>query len=269
MGRNDDTYGWHGEAADGWGSGAAGQRSHPGWGSASSGSSGSRPGWRQVGPQDDDPKGAYQQDDNYGWGGSSRPRAPQWDEPAGSSGTYSRGGYGQPGGPSRPGFGQPSGPSRAGYGQPSGPSRSGYGQPASSSRGGFGQDGWGADPYASRPFDEGFRDASGYSGYRQPSPPSQSWQAAPSQPLEQQWGYAPGYAPQWGAPSQWPSQQMGGLDAQPQGRSRRLWITLAVIAILLLAGTAGAVFAVQYFGPAGTVNRFCGTLKAQSYSSVY
>lgn len=257
MGRDDDNWGWNGETEDNW-SGGAGQRSHPGWGGASGSYGGSGQGWRRVGPQEGDPSGADQQDDNYGWGGPSHP-----------SGPSSRGGYGQPGEPSRPGFGQPSGPSRAGYGQPSGPSRAGYGQPGPSSRGGYGQDGWGADPSANLPFDAGFRGVEGYAGYGQPSPSSQSWQATPSRPLEQQWGYAPGYAPQWGAPSQWPSPQMGELAAQPQGRSRRLWITLAVIAILLLAGTAGAVFAVQYFGPAGTINRFCGTLKAQSYSAVY
>jgi hypothetical protein len=264
MGYDDDNYGWNGESESGWADNAsAGQRSRPNRDSTPGGHGGSGQSWRNQGHWEDEPSGGGYQRDNDGWGGPSRPHTSQWNEPARSSGTYNRGGYGQS-----------SGSSQSGYGQPSGPSRAGYEQPGSSSQGGYRQDGWGADPSSSRPLDEGYRGIGGYTeygvygvygvygGYGQPSPPSQSWQAASSQTLEQPWGPAP----QWGPPSQWAPQ----LAGQPQDRSRRrLWITLAVIAILLLAGTAGATSAVGYFGPAGTVNRFCGTLKAQSYSSVY
>lgn len=82
---------------------------------------------------------------------------------------------------------------------------------------------------------------------------------------------APGgsYAP-WGPASPW-----GGFPdvpgtAQPARRShRRLWVALAVLAILLLAGGVLGVFGIQYFGHVGTAGRFCKSLRAQTYSGVY
>lgn len=54
-------------------------------------------------------------------------------------------------------------------------------------------------------------------------------------------------------------------------RSRRwLWITLAVVAALVLAGGGGAVFAVvQYGQPGAAAGTFCGSLKTQNYAAAY
>jgi hypothetical protein len=73
----------------------------------------------------------------------------------------------------------------------------------------------------------------------------------------------------WGAPSHagWQAQ----TPAAPQRKSRRkLWITLAVIAALLVVTGGGVGFAaVQYFAPSAMAGVFCGNLKAQNYTAAY
>lgn len=64
---------------------------------------------------------------------------------------------------------------------------------------------------------------------------------------------------------------MGSAPAQPQRMTRRkLWMTLGVVAALLLITLGGAgYFAYQSFSPAGAVGAFCGSLKAQQYADAY
>ncbi|HEX6817492.1 MAG TPA: hypothetical protein VF120_03895, partial [Ktedonobacterales bacterium] len=58
---------------------------------------------------------------------------------------------------------------------------------------------------------------------------------------------------------------------RPRRRSRSgLWITLGIVAALLLALGGGVAFAaVQYFAPAVAAGEFCGYIKAHGYSSAY
>src|SRR5579884_3140483 len=59
--------------------------------------------------------------------------------------------------------------------------------------------------------------------------------------------------------------------AAPKKRSLKwLWITLAVLAALVILGGGGAVFAlVQYAQPAVAAGTFCADLKAQNYTAAY
>ena len=64
---------------------------------------------------------------------------------------------------------------------------------------------------------------------------------------------------------------MGNPGApRPARRSRRwLWGTVSVLAILLLAGGIFGVLTINYLSPIGTAVRFCGDLRAQTYSGAY
>lgn len=168
----------------------------------------------------------------------SRPRWPEGASQHNSGDHWSSDGWG----PAEGGWGS------AGGWQTQPPDRyvpgGGFGQPGPQSGGGYGPGASNSRPFAGeqRP-DDGYGQWAPYPGYQAGTaygPPSQwgaGWSMAPSEP-------APGF-------------------------HRKLWIALAVLAILLLAGSALGVFAIQYFGPVGVANRFCGDLKAQSYSGAY
>lgn len=78
--------------------------------------------------------------------------------------------------------------------------------------------------------------------------------APPSQPF---YPGAPGYPTVTAPPA-------------PKKSRRGLWITLGVIAGLLVLGGGGAAFAlVQFAAPAAAAGTFCGDLKAQNYGGAY
>jgi hypothetical protein len=75
---------------------------------------------------------------------------------------------------------------------------------------------------------------------------------------------------QYGAP--WdPAQRWDMTPPLPQKKSRRrLWVTLGVIAAVLVLTCSGIGFlAVQYFAPALQVGLFCGSLQTQKYATAY
>lgn len=104
-------------------------------------------------------------------------------------------------------------------------------------------------------------------GENQPTMPGQ-----PSQPL---YGQPGPYSQPMGQPGPY-SQPMGypgGPSVAPPQQKRSLkwlWITLAVVAGLLVVGGGGGVFALSlYAAPGAAASQFCGYLKAQNYDSAY
>ncbi len=171
-------------------------------------------------------------------GGNSRPNAGQ------GSGQY--GGYGRP---------NPSSRGRSGYGGDDETFDDGYGRSGPTSRGrSFGSEGeYGGGGYG------GYEDRGGGRGYGQQSFPSQQQGWGPAAPEMYGWGQAP--------------QATYGYDnyaAPPKKSRRKLWITLAVVAALLLltCGGIGLAFA-QYTAPATAAGFFCGNLKVQNYATAY
>jgi hypothetical protein len=95
--------------------------------------------------------------------------------------------------------------------------------------------------------------------YGQPAGPSQPMYpygqpAAPSQPMWQQGPFGQPSAP----------------PAAPKRSRTWLWITLAVVVVLLAGLGGGAVFAIQQLqAPANVAVQFCNDLKTQDYASAY
>jgi hypothetical protein len=100
-----------------------------------------------------------------------------------------------------------------------------------------------------------WRGGPGAYGYRNQAAPPQRWEDVPSK--------------QYGVP--WDPAQRWEVVPPPQRKSRRgLWMTLGVIATVLLAMCTGTGFVVaQYFAPVFQVGQFCGSLQAQRYSTGY
>jgi hypothetical protein len=191
---------------------------------------------------------------NGGWATEHDPNAP--------------GAYGQAGPPSGwGGYGQ-SAPTSAGwgaYGQPGPPSWGGYGQSAPPSWGGsgYGQYGQWAPPSG-----WGSQTAPGW----QPGAPAADdygygWVPRPSRPLQGGWIDGSWQAANIPTAGYGWDQQM----AVPRRSSRaRLWVTLGVIAALLVVAVAGAGYVVfQVFTPTATVDSFCGDLRSSNYSDAY
>ena len=178
-------------------------------------------------------------DDGYGRSGpTSRGRS------SGSSEEY--GGYGY-------GGGYAGGSSSAGsYGGPS---------PSSRSRGGYeshAQDPYGRGAYGG--YEDSQGNAGGYGNYGNYGGGGYGQQGGPSQ---QGWGSTP--RAMYGEP------EYNQFQEPPRKKSRRgLWITLGVVAALLVVTCAGiGVGIVQYTAPAAAAGFFCGNLKAQNYTASY
>jgi hypothetical protein len=122
--------------------------------------------------------------------------------------------------------------------------------------------------------------------YGQPQPPNeQQWGQQPPPQYGQQWGQQPpqDYAPtQYIAPAYGAQPAPGYMPPQQPRRSRRgLWITLAIIAGLLVLGCGGCgiLFALgvgplvnivgSVVGPAYTVNQYYTAVKNQDYSTAF
>ncbi len=188
------------------------------------------------------PYGPYDRDRMQRPGGNSRPNAGQ------GSGQY--GGYGRP---------NPSSRGRSGYGGDDETLDDGYGRSGPTSRGrSFGSSGeYGSGGYG------GYEDRGGYSsyggGYGQQGFPSQQQGWSPAAPEMYGWVSA--------APATYGYDNYG---APPKKSRRKLWITLAVVAALLLVtcGGIGLAFA-QYMAPATAAGFFCGNLKVQNYATAY
>lgn len=213
-------------------------------------------------------------------GGNSRPNAGQ-----GSSGY---GGYGQVNPPSRgrSGYGDDEKTLDGGYGRAGPTSRGrssgssggygseyggsygdggGYGRPSPSSRGRYGENsrptyadgsgGYGSGGYGGHAAYEGGTD--GYGGF------ASGGYGQQGRPSQQGWGPA--------SQASYGETQYDGYDGSPRKKSRRgLWITLGVIAAVLLVTCAGAGYAVvQYTAPATAAGLFCGYLKTQNYAASY
>src|SRR5258708_4872426 len=176
------------------------------------------------------------------WGGGDAPTRPSGDGwgnyAGGSGGGYGpSGGYGPPGSYGAPGsFSQPRPPGGSGgYGQ-AGPPR--YGP-------------YGGDPYAGAPPDD-------YgSPYGQSAPTSRGWNIVPDQ--RGYGGYDQPSQSTWGA-----QQEDWNAPAVPERRSRKkLWVTLGVVAALLLCSCGGlGVLAIQFFAPAATAGALVGGVPA-------
>jgi hypothetical protein len=105
----------------------------------------------------------------------------------------------------------------------------------------------------------------GYGQYGQPVPPSQPWQPTAGQEPTVPWG-----PPSQGLPGGMPPNMPLAAPPAPKKSRRGLWITLGVIAaVLVLLGGGGVYGASLYFAPAVTVGQFCGFLETQNYSSAY
>ncbi len=180
-------------------------------------------------------------------GGNSRPNAGQ------GSGQY--GGYGRP---------NPSSRGRSGYGGDDETFDDGYGRSGPTSRGrssGSGGAYGGSGGYG------GYEDRGGYGGYGGGGGGygsggggygQQGW---PSQ--QQGWG-------QQASPAMYGEPEYGNYGAPPKKSHRKLWITLAVVAALLLLTCGGIGFAfAQYTAPATAAGFFCGNLKVQNYATAY
>ena len=180
------------------------------------------------------------------WGGGDAPTRPSGD----GWGNYTGGGYGPSGGYGPPGsYGAP-----GSFSQPRPPGGSGgYGQAGPPSYGRYG-----GDPYAGAPPDD-------YgSPYGQSAPTSRGWNIVPDQ--GGYGGYDQRSQSTWGA-----QQEDWNAPAVPERRSRKkLWVTLGVVAALLLCSCGGlGVLAIQFFAPAATAGAFCGVLQAKAYTSAY
>jgi hypothetical protein len=79
------------------------------------------------------------------------------------------------------------------------------------------------------------------------------------------------YGVPWDPQAQWGVAPPAPPPALPRRTShKRLWITLGVIAALLLLTCSGIGFVVaQYFGPAFQVGVFCGSMQRQAYTAGY
>jgi hypothetical protein len=111
--------------------------------------------------------------------------------------------------------------------------------------------------------------------YGAPAAPSQPYYgqpAAPSQPFYGQPGMPSMPLPPQGFGP--PSQTLPGTPPAPppapKKSRRKLWITLASVAVLLVLLGGGTAFAlVQYFAPASAAGAFCGDLQARNYTAAY
>ncbi|MGZ3638201.1 MAG: hypothetical protein ACXVCX_10250 [Ktedonobacterales bacterium] len=202
-------------------------------------------------------------DDGYGRAGpTSRGR------PSGSSGGYDIGhGSGYGGGSSgEGGHGRPSPSSRGRRGENSRPADAygagGYGgggyESYGQGQGSYAQDGYGSSGgYGGYGNYGGYEDRGGYGeyagGYGQQGSPSQ----------QQGWGSTSRTL--YGEP------QYDEFEAPTRKKSRRgLWITLGVVAAVLLVTCAGVGYGVtQYTAPATAAGLFCGNLKVQNYVTSY
>ncbi|HEX8033939.1 MAG TPA: hypothetical protein VF510_08840 [Ktedonobacterales bacterium] len=195
-------------------------------------------------------------DDDYGRAGpTSRGRS------SGASGGYGSG-YG--GGSSGEGsYGRPSPSSRGRRGENSRPAdgygAGGYGGGGYESygQGSYAQDGYGSGGYGSSGNYGGNEDRGGYGGYAG----GYGQQGSPSQ--QQGWGSTSRTL--YGEP------QYNEFEAPTRKKSRRgLWITLGVVAAVLLVTCAGVGYGVvQYTAPATAAGLFCGNLKVQNYAASY
>lgn len=209
--------------------------------------------------------GGERLDDGYGRAGpTSRGR------PSGSSGGYESGrGSGYGGSSDEGGYGGPSPSSRGRRGENSRPADD-YG---AGGYGGGGYESYGQSSYAQDSYAQGgYGSGGGYGGYGNYGG------------YEDRGGYgeyAGGYGQQgsssqqqgWGSPSRtvYGEPQYDEFEAPTRKKSRRgLWITLGVIAAVLLVTCAGVgyVFA-QYTAPATAAGLFCGNLKVQNYAASY
>jgi hypothetical protein len=201
------------------------------------------------------PSGGRWGDDNSKRGGSGaawrdagRGREGWRDSSGGYDGGQSREGYG------RDPYGRPASSSGRRYGadEPTRPSSDwdagggyGYGQPEA--------DTWGKYTRSNTHW----RGGAGPVGYRN----IPEGAAGPnSMPRNKQYGVP------WG-----PEQRWDMVPALPKKRSRRkLWVTLCVIAAVLILACSGIGFvAVQFFAPAFQVGLFCGSLQTQRYATGY
>jgi len=110
--------------------------------------------------------------------------------------------------------------------------------------------------YGQQPYGYGQQPYGSGAGARRPGSPGQPVWGQAAQPTYPGYG---GYG-------------RGGVAAPPRARKSRrgLWITLGVVAALLLACGGGAVFAaVQYFAPAAIGSVFCGYVESQGYTLAY
>jgi hypothetical protein len=114
-----------------------------------------------------------------------------------------------------------------------------------------------------------------YSQPLQPQPYSQPLQPQPySQPLQPNPYGQPGQpTPTWTAgPPTMPGAPVATMSppTPPKKSLRWLWITLGVIAALLVVVGGGGAFALsQYLAPATAAVSFCSDLKAQNYTAAY
>lgn len=217
-------------------------------------------------------------------GGSSRPNAGQGSGPYGGYGqgnppSRGRSGYGADdvtldsrygrSGPTSRGRSPGAGGAYGGAGQPSSrggyDDEGGYGRPSPSSRGGY--ESYAQDPPA---WDGYERDA--YGGYE-----GQAGSASGYEGYEDRGGYGgygnAGYGQQgWGQASRtmYGEPEYDDFAAPPKKSRRKLWITLAVVATVLLVTCGGIGFGVaQYTAPAAAAGVFCGNLKVQNYATSY
>lgn len=179
-------------------------------------------------------------DDGYGRSGpTSRGRS------SGSSGEFGNSDYGS-------GYGGGGYSNAGGYGSPS---------PSSRSRGGYeshAQDPYGRGAYGG--YDDYQGDAGGYVGYGNYASGGYGQQGgAPQQ------GWGPTSRAMYGEP------EYGQFQEPPRKKSRRgLWITLGVVAAVLVVTCAGiGVGIMQYTAPAAAAGLFCGNLKVQNYTASY
>ncbi len=114
-----------------------------------------------------------------------------------------------------------------------------------------------------------------YGGSNQPTVPSRPIYGAPSGPAQPPYGQGSGQM--WGAPQTtpggaptWPGQAYAG-GPPPTRKSRKgLWITLGVIAAVLVVGCSGVGFAFyQFLAPATAAGEMCGFFKTQNYTAGY
>lgn len=131
-----------------------------------------------------------------------------------------------------------------------------------------------SDPYGS---------SSSYGAYgQQPSGSSgSSWTPGQNQPYggsnQPTSPYGQGSGQMWGSPQTtpggaptWPGQAYAG-GPPPTRKSRKgLWITLGVIAAVLVVGCSGVGFAFyQFLAPATAAGEMCGVFKTQNYTAGY